>query len=79
MTSVGELLDELAQVLAGDGVPPDRGGARDLIAAVLEKPRFWPTGHRDLTLDEAQLRTAKGAAASIRSGVPFPNSERRRG
>lgn len=71
MTSVGELLDELAQVLAGEGVPPDRGGARDLIAAVLEKPRFWPTGHRELTLSDAQLRTAMGAAAEIRSGVPF--------
>lgn len=71
MTSVGELLDELAQVLAGDGVPPDRGGARDLIAAVLEKPRFWPTGHRDLTLDAAQWRTATSAAAAIRTGVPF--------
>ena len=71
MTSVGELLDELAQVLAGDGVPPDRGGARDLIAAVLARPRFWPSGHRELTLDAAQLRTATSAAAAIRTGVPF--------
>ena len=69
--SVGELLDELAVVLAGDGVPPDRGGARDLIAAVLDQPRFWPTAHRELTLDAAPLHRARTAAAAIRTGTPF--------
>lgn len=71
MTSIGALLDELAVVLAGHGVPPDRGGARDVIAAVLDRPRFWPTAHRDMTLEEAALRTSRAAAAAIRTGVPF--------
>ena len=69
--SVGELLDELAAVLAGDGIPPDRGGARDLIAAVLDQPRFWPSGHRDVALDDARSRGARVAAAAIRAGTPF--------
>ena len=71
MTSVGELLDELAVKLAGETVPPDRGGARDLIAAVLGRPRFWPTAHREMTLEPAPLRRAREAAAAIRGGTPF--------
>jgi release factor glutamine methyltransferase len=69
--SIGTLLDELAGTLAGAGVPPDRGGARDLIAAVLDRPRFWPTAHRDTPLDEAQHAAARRAADALRRGMPF--------
>lgn len=71
IATVGAFLDELAASLAGPGVPPDRGGARDLIAAVLDRPRFWPSAHREMSLDEAQQRTVLRAAESLRSGMPF--------
>jgi release factor glutamine methyltransferase len=69
--TVGALLDDLSLALAGHGAPPDRGGARDLIAAVLDRPRFWPTAHRDTALDEAQHDAVRTAAAALRGGMPF--------
>ena len=68
---VGELLDELAQMLAGPAVPPDRGGARDLIAAALDQPRFWPTAHRDSSVEALQAAELRTAALAIRDGMPF--------
>lgn len=69
--SIGSLLDDLSHALAGAGAPPDRGGARDLIAAVLDRPRFWPTAHRDTVLDDAQHDAVRAAAAALRHGMPF--------
>ena len=69
--NVGGLLDELAVLLSGPAVPPDRGGARDLIAAFLDKPRFWPSANRSVALDEAMVVRARRAAASLREGMPF--------
>jgi len=68
---IGELLDELAATLGGPGLPPDRGTARDIIAAVVSQPRFWPTANRDAELDGVQVERARDAAAAIRSGAPF--------
>src|SRR6185369_8181011 len=64
-------MDELAATLAGPAVPPDRGGARDLVAAILDRPRFWPTANRDMALDDSQVGAARGAAAAVRAGMPF--------
>jgi release factor glutamine methyltransferase len=69
--TIGGLLDELAAVLSGPTVPPDRGGARDLIAALLGKPRFWPSANRAVTIDDARVARARGAAAALREGMPF--------
>lgn len=70
-TTIGALLDELAATMVAPAVPPDRGGARDLIAALLDKPRFWPSGHREVALDDGTVRRAREAAAGIRQGMPF--------
>lgn len=66
LPTIGALHDELTQVLAGD-----RGGARDLIAALLDQPRFWPTAHRDASVDDGLGAAARRAAASMRQGMPF--------
>ncbi len=71
IATVGTLLDEIAVALAGDGAPPDRGSARDLIGAVLNQPRFWPTAHRDHPLDDTTCQTIHRAADALRTGMPF--------
>ncbi len=68
---VGTMLDELAQTLAGDAVPPDRGGARDLVAAVLDRPRFWPSAHRDEPIGDEAAAAMRRAAGNIQGGMPF--------
>lgn len=68
---LAELFDELAVDLAGQGVPPARAGARDLIAAVLNKPRFWPTANQALELDSATAAAIRTAAANMVRGMPM--------
>lgn len=70
-STIGGLLDELAALLSGPSVPPDRGGARDLIAALLDKPRFWPSANRSVTVDDALVARARRAVTALRSGMPF--------
>ncbi len=71
MTDIGELLDELALELAGPGVPPARAVARDLIAGVLDEPRFWPTAHRETALEPTTLQAIRDAAARLKQGMPI--------
>jgi release factor glutamine methyltransferase len=68
---LGALFDELAAQLAGAGVPPARSDARDLIAAVLEKPRFWPTANQSLDLDDATVVAIEQAGAKMIRGMPM--------
>lgn len=69
--TVGALLDELAAVLGGAGFPPERALARDLLAAMLDTPRFWPTAHRGDPVGEAHGAAARTAAAEMRRGMPM--------
>lgn len=68
---VGALLDELAVELAGSGAPPDRPGARDLLAAVLGRPRSWPAANRSDCVGDPDASRARAAARAIRGGMPF--------
>jgi len=69
--TIGELLDELAALLAGPDVPPARADARDLIAGVLDQPRFWPSAHRDDELTEGDEGTIRAAAERRAQGMPM--------
>jgi release factor glutamine methyltransferase len=71
MTTIGELLDSLAAEIAGPSVPPSRAFARDLIAGVLDQPKFWPTAHRDDELDERVIVRIRTAAAKLARGMPI--------
>jgi release factor glutamine methyltransferase len=64
------LLDDIAQQLGPAGLPA-RGEARDLIAAVLDKPRFWPSAHPGLALDEQTVAAVREAAARLKTGMPM--------
>lgn len=68
---LGVLLDRIAVGLAGEGVPPARSDARDLIAAVLDKPRFWPSANRELELDDAATVAIVEAGAKFAEGMPM--------
>ena len=65
------LLDELSIALAGTGVPPARAEARDLIAIVLDQPRFWPSanGARELTAET--VAAVRLAATRLSTGMPM--------
>ncbi len=69
--TIGDLLDTLAEELAAPGVPPSRTEARDLIAGVLDQPRFWPSAHRDDELDQATEERIRVAAARRAEGMPM--------
>lgn len=69
MTTVSALVDSVADVLAA--LPDARREARDLIAALLDAPRHWPSLHAGDPTDE-QLETRVMAAARKRaSGAPL--------
>ena len=69
--TIGDLVAELAERLADGAIPEARDEARDLVAALLDVPRFWPSMHRDAPAD-ASLRDAALAAAAMRArGAPF--------
>ncbi len=71
MQTVGELLDHLSSALVRPGVPPARAQARDLIAWVLDTPRFWPSANQNLGLDAETVARLHQAAEKIRSGMPL--------
>jgi len=71
LMTISELLDALAVELAGPGVPPARADARDLIAAMLDKPKFWPSANPAHALDEPTVTAMREAAARCRAGMPF--------
>lgn len=70
-TTIGDLLDELAVSLGKPGVPPSRSVARDLVAAVLDQPRFWPTAHQDSPVDAPTAARVRDAAERLRRGMPI--------
>lgn len=70
-STVSAVREQLSAIFAAAGIPDAAGEARDLIAAVLDRPRFWPIAHAGDVLDAdtiAQLRQATGRRAS---GMPF--------
>jgi release factor glutamine methyltransferase len=79
--TVAALLGELTAALA-PGVP--RAGyadaiqeARELLAALLDVPRFWPAQHRSDPVDEALRELALAAARRRASGAPLAYAVRR--
>ncbi len=75
--TVGEAHASLAEVLAGPLAPPARGEARDLIAAVLDVPRFWPSAHPARPLADAERTALAEALARRQQGMPLAYAARR--
>lgn len=69
--ALGTLLAELAANLETAGVSLARDEARDIVAAVLDVPRFWPSTNRDALIDATAVDEARHAAAARARGAPF--------
>jgi release factor glutamine methyltransferase len=70
-TTVGALIGELAAILSDGNVPNAGRESRDIIAAMKDVPRFWPTVNKHVVLDGAERRIAREAAIKRAAGAPF--------
>lgn len=77
VSTVGATLDTLAARIAGPSSPPARQEARDLIAAVLDVPRFWPSAHREEVLTSGQSGAIEECASRLGQGMPFAYAVRK--
>jgi len=75
--TVGEAHNALAATLGGPLAPPARGEARDLIAAVLDVQRFWPSAHATRPLSAAEQAALADALARRLQGMPLAYAARR--
>lgn len=69
--TTGALRAELAALLEAGGVPLPRDEARDMIAALLDVPRFWPATNADAPVDAALRESALRAVSRRCAGAPF--------
>jgi release factor glutamine methyltransferase len=69
--TVRALVGEMELMLTASGVHEARREARDIVAAVLDVPRFWPSMHPDVPVDGATLSEALSAALRRSRGAPF--------
>jgi release factor glutamine methyltransferase len=71
MLTAGALRAELAAMLEAGGVPQPRDEARDMIAALLDVPRFWPSTHAGAAVDASLRESALRAVSRRCAGAPF--------
>jgi release factor glutamine methyltransferase len=69
--TVRGLRAELAAYLHGHGVAAAAAESRDILAAVLDVPRFWPSMHADDAVAPEAVRQARLAAGRRAAGAPF--------
>jgi len=69
--ALGTLLSELTAGLEGAGVALARDEARDIVAAVLDVPRFWPSTNKGALVDATAVDEARNAAVARARGAPF--------
>lgn len=65
--NVAELATELQQLLGDESVLV----AYEIIAALLDVPRFWPASNASEPLDDGTCDAARAAVARLRAGAPF--------
>ncbi|MEP6494180.1 MAG: peptide chain release factor N(5)-glutamine methyltransferase [bacterium] len=70
-TTVSALVDELARRLAAGEIPEPVSDAREIIAALYDVPRFWPSMNGDVGVDVATLARARLAADTRIQGAPL--------
>ncbi len=65
------LLEELAATLTAAQIPDARREASDIIAAVLDAPRFWAAAHAGEVVSATDAAAMRAAAARRARGAPF--------
>jgi release factor glutamine methyltransferase len=68
---IGDIVAALSAHLAAAQVPEADREARDIVAAIVDMPRFWPSLHRDATFDVDLCARAWEAARRRANGAPF--------
>ena len=68
--TVGAALDALEQMLSGPNREPRRE-AREIIAALLDVPRSWPSANRDAECERLCYVRAATAVFALHRGAPF--------
>jgi release factor glutamine methyltransferase len=69
--TVGALVRDLTVRLRAAGVEEPAKEARDIVAAVVDMPRFWPSLNADEPLSARDVERACTAGAKRASGAPF--------
>jgi len=69
--NIGAALTELGALLAAARIEEPRAEARDILAALLDVPRFWPSTNRDAALDASVWGDAQQAGRRRARGAPF--------
>ena len=69
--TVSRLIEDLAQRLTSGGVAEPFSVAREIVSALYDVPRFWPSMNGDVGVDAAMLSRARGAADMRIRGAPL--------
>jgi release factor glutamine methyltransferase len=69
--AVRDVIAAVAEILSAARVPEPRVEARDIVAAVLDMPRLWPSLHSDERVDDRAHAEAVRAARHRAAGAPF--------
>lgn len=69
--TIAELVTALAAALRAAAVPEPRLEARDMVAALLDVPRFWPSMHPEDVAEPALEAAAWRAVRTRAAGAPF--------
>jgi release factor glutamine methyltransferase len=70
-TTVAALIGEVAAILSTACVPDAGREARDIIAAMKDAPRFWPTVNAHVVISAEERAFAREAAVKRAAGAPF--------
>ena len=68
---LGDVVAALSAHLSGAGIPDATREARDIVAAVVDMPRFWPSMNRNAPLEVGLCSRAWEAARRRATGAPF--------
>ena len=71
---VDELVRALATALSASSVAEPAHEARDIVAAIVDMPRFWPSLHGDSIVDGDVAARAWEAVRRRAGGAPFANA-----
>jgi len=69
--TLADLVLECASAFDKARIERPREEARDLVAAVLDRPRFWPSLHPREQPEPAVVRAVRSAASTRAAGAPF--------
>lgn len=71
VNTVGQLLELISAQLGSGHSPEGRDEARDIVAALLDVPRFWPTANLETRVSVELIESSLRAAGKKAAGAPL--------